>query len=628
MNRLALVVLAVVVWLGAGCNRKNDGIAMLTEAEGPVERQHRTVWAGASIGTWFYLGDAVRTGDGSAELTVAGTQLLKMDPHSVLRFTTGSRKAPNIQVELGAYDVLNAGIVGIEIGSVKIAPGGKVRITATKVQLVIGTAQVQSADGALIDLEVGTPRPLDIVRAESKRADAGVAFDAATPADAAALDAAPDANASNIVDYEVSGTGAEQSADGKQWTALAEGKGSISLGTRVRLNKSGATVKLASKGVSLQLSGASSQATVRDDLLLGLDLGVANATVPAAAKGAVGVPGGQIEMTAPAKVPGQVRVEVNAKGQANVAVVHGTAKLVTSATALDIASGETAQIARTGTIAPGIVVPKYFDFQITAGDTAKTVWIHDGRGLTAIQFAFNGMCNEGGTIEADRDTRFRTPRISDGKDAANMQLAAGAWVWRLRCGGTSAGGRVIIVKDSGRRPLPPRPSKNSIDADGRNYTIAYQSLIPVVAVRFKGSGSRFKLHIAGAGAEQVFEADSPTVEIPSGKLKEGSYALWFERDDVKQDKITTLKITFDQTAAQVYIESPVDGQAFGDEIYLAGAALPGWTAAFDGIEIPVIETATRRFKAKVPRPRSGAQAIAIRLSHPQLGVHYYLRREN
>ncbi len=87
--------------------------------------------------------------------------------------------------------------------------------------------------------------------------------------------------------------------------------------------------------------------------------------------------------------------------------------------------------------------------------------------------------------------------------------------------------------------------------------------------------------------------------------------------------MSTLKITFDQTAPQVYIESPPNGQTFGPEIDVRGAVLPGWSAKVDAFDIP-IDKNTRRFAAKVPPPEG--QALAIRLAHPQRGVHFYLRR--
>jgi hypothetical protein len=91
---------------------------------------------------------------------------------------------------------------------------------------------------------------------------------------------------------------------------------------------------------------------------------------------------------------------------------------------------------------------------------------------------------------------------------------------------------------------------------------------------------------------------------------------------VKQDKVSTLIIDFDQTAPQVYIESPNNAQPWNGDIDVRGAVLPGWSAAVDEIAIPIDRQ--RRFAAKVGIP--SGQALAIRLSHPQRGIHYYLRR--
>ncbi len=133
------------------------------------------------------------------------------------------------------------------------------------------------------------------------------------------------------------------------------------------------------------------------------------------------------------------------------------------------------------------------------------------------------------------------------------------------------------------------------DADGRAYTVAYQSLLPNIEFHYKGEGSAFKLHLATGGVDETYDASKPVIEVPGKKLKEGTYTFWFEKDGVKQDKITTLKIEFDQTAAQVYIESPIEGVAFPNEVTVAGAALPGWTATIEGINIPV-DNSTRRFR--------------------------------
>jgi len=259
------------------------------------------------------------------------------------------------------------------------------------------------------------------------------------------------------------------------------------------------------------------------------------------------------------------------------------------------------------------------------GET-PTFTIHDPKGSTALQFAFNGKCSGGGTIEMDNDPRFRTARISGGKESANIMAEVGAWSWRLVCssGGSGGSGRIIVRKDSGTRPLPKDPPVNPIDADGRTYRISYQSLIPNVKIKVSGTGGKFKLHLATAGAEEILESEKPAFTIEGKKLKEATYTYWVERDGVKQDKASTLIINFDQTAPQVYIELPQNGKAFGAEVDVKGAVLPGWSAKVIDVEIP-IDTRSRRFNAKVAAP-SGANALAIRLSHPQRGVHYYLRR--
>ena len=550
-----------------------------------------------------------------------------MNPHTVLRFDAGKNNSANITVGVGAIDIVNSSNVSLDVGNVKVAPGGKIRITANKVELILGKAQVTSADGKLIDLVIGSPMDLEI--GPSKIADAGV--DAAPP-DAAAVVIAPVASDPS---YEITGKKAEVQMPGEtKWSPLAEGTGTLPKGAKLRLGAN-TKAKLVSGPTTLELAGGS-RITITDNLVMGIELGVGDASVPAATEGKVGVPGGELDLKGTPTTGAVAHVDVNARGEAKVSMIHGAGKLVgtgANATTLDVGGGESATLLKAGTINPGVVIPKYFDFKVDAGETPNFT-IHDPKGSTALQFNFNGKCPSGGIIEMDHDARFKTPRVSEGKDSANILAQSGGWAYRLRCNGGNgpgaavAQGRIVVVRDNGRRPLPPKPGKNPIDADGRNYNISYQSLIPIIEVHYKGPGSAFKLHLATGGSEEVFESSKPVIEIPGTKLKEATYTFWVEHDGVKQDKVTTLKINFDQTAAQVYIESPLDGAAFGADVDVAGAALPGWTAKVDAVEIPIIDTSTRRFKAKVPPPSGGALALAIRLSHPQRGIHYYLRRSS
>ena len=112
------------------------------------------------------------------------------------------------------------------------------------------------------------------------------------------------------------------------------------------------------------------------------------------------------------------------------------------------------------------------------------------------------------------------------------------------------------------------------------------------------------------------------LRTPCKTLNEGAYTYWVEHAGQKS-KVSTLTIGFDQKAAQVYIEAPANGAMWGSDVEVRGATLPNWTAKIDVLELPV--DSKNRFKATVAAPTE-ARALAIRLSHPKLGTHFYLRR--
>ncbi|HEY6178216.1 MAG TPA: hypothetical protein VIX73_27355, partial [Kofleriaceae bacterium] len=294
-------------------------------------------------------------------------------------------------------------------------------------------------------------------------------------------------------------------------------------------------------------------------------------------------------------------------------------------TELAMSRGETAVLTRSGAIRVIEAIPSFFDLRVPAGETFT---IHDPKPPAAVQFQFDGKCPDGGIIELDRDGRFRTSRVSSGHDFANLMITAGNWAYRLRCtsnaseGGAVASGRVSLVRDDGRRPLPRIQGVNDIEADGRIWRISYQSAIPSLSLRVRNPGTAHKLHLASSGKEQTFDSSTPLIAVPGTQLREGTYSYWIDRDGVKQDKVSTLIIDFDQTAPQVYIESPPNGLAWSGDIDVRGAVLPGWSAAVEEVAIPIDRQ--RRFAAKVGLP--DGKALAIRLSHPQRGIHYYLRR--
>lgn len=626
LRRLGVLVVVFAVLMSWGCKKKPSYIAELTKADGPVERQEgEGAWSEAAVGAKYYWGDAARTADGPAELKLGGAAIIKMEKYTKLRFgnKNGSQK---IAVELGQIELRGTGKYGLDLGDVQLDKDGAVRITARQgktstIELLVGKAQVTGEKGNTMDLVIGAVLDLDVgpVVVETP-VDAGV-----DAVEDAAVDAGAIAEDGTI---EVVGKKAEIQMPGStKWDPLPAGGGKIVPGATIRLG-AGTTAKLVSGGVTLSLAGGS-RMKIGSDLLLGLELGVGTASVPASVQGKVGVPGGTVNLNGTGASGAKARLDVNARGETKVSVLEGGVKLMGTAPGaeLELKTGEAANMAKAGNIQQKAKIPDYYDISVVVG-AESLITIHDPRGSTAVRFSYPGKCPNVGTIEMDTDARFRTARITAGKDGANIlaEANAGAYSYRLTCGGGPvAQGKLIVKRDAGTRPLPKTPPVNPIDADGRTYRISYQSLVPDVKIKVPGNQpGNYKLHIATGGVDEVVESKKPTITVSGKQLKEATYTYYVEKDGVKADKVSTLIIDFDQTAPQVYISDPPNGKPFGAEVKVAGAVLPGWTAKVEGTEVPVHPT-TRRFNATVGPPQ-GANALAIRLAHPQRGIHYYLRR--
>ena len=632
---LVIGVLGALVVLGGmlGACGKPSTIAELEKADGRVERQQggTPAWVIAPVATKYAIGDAAHTAaDGLANLKVVGNAHIVMQRDTVLRFS-GTPERAKISVESGAIELSGAGSYDLDIGNVELRKGGKVKIISkgngqSSVELVVGEAGVSSRS---LTLELALGVPIDLRSDVEPVIDAGVRA-APAPVDAgvdpvvdAAVDAvAGDAGAATI---EVTGKRAELLAPGATaWKPIpaSAGPGVLAPGSEVRLGAA-TTARLVAQGTTLELAG-STRVKLGEDLTFTIVQGVVSAATTAPAT--VALSGGGLALAGAPATPVQARLEANAR-DTKVTLVRGRGKLSGAGGAeLGLNRGESAWLARAGTIRSIDAIPAYFDLRVEAGESLT---IHDPRPPTAVQFQFDGKCPDGGIIEVDRDGRFRTAKVSSGREFANIMVGVGDLSYRLRCsvngvdGGPVASGRIVARRDDGRRPLTKGQGVNDIDADGRNYRISYQSSIPSVVVHVGTSGNTLKLHLAAAGKEQTFDSTTQTVTVPGTQLHEGTYSYWVDRDGVKQDKVSSLTIDFDQTAPQVYIESPLNGQPWGSDIDVRGAVLPGWSAAVEAIAIPV--DGQRRFSAKVGIP--SGNALSIRLSHPTRGVHYYLRRQ-
>jgi len=210
-------------------------------------------------------------------------------------------------------------------------------------------------------------------------------------------------------------------------------------------------------------------------------------------------------------------------------------------------------------------------------------------------------------------------------------FGGGSQHYRLRCDQEPkpfAEGTITILADSGTRQLATAAPVNRIDSDGRRYTILYQNLLPKVAVRWPNppSAGPFVLNVSSPSrGTKSFTASGPNYSLPAGALGEGSYELWFQAHG-ETSRHTSVVVQFDNAAPTASIASPADrGFAPGALVSVSGTALPGWSVSVSGHELS--QDAQQRFSGEVAAP-SDLGALAIRFSHPQRGVHYYLRRSS
>ena len=266
--------------------------------------------------------------------------------------------------------------------------------------------------------------------------------------------------------------------------------------------------------------------------------------------------------------------------------------------------------------------PDLADLLAGAGDS---LIIHDPHPPTVIGFS-TSRCAGLAVLEVGAKKRETI-----GAAKVTGAFPAGAQHYRLRCDAEAkpfAEGTVSVVADAGSRRLASAAPVNRIDADGRRYTILYQSLLPKVSVRWPnppGAGS-FRLFVSSPGkGQKQFSASSPSYALPAGTLTEGSHELWFGSGS-ELSRRTTVVVQFDNAAPTASISSPAErGFGPGSTVSVAGMALPGWTVSVGDHEL--VQDSQSRFSGVVTAP-SDASALAIRFAHPQRGVHYYLRRSS
>lgn len=617
LRRLAPTTIALAIALASiACGKKAAPVAELVEGSGAVEREHGGTFAAAPNGQPFFVGDAARTGTGSwARLRLGNRAVMRLGADTLIRFVAGgaSLESGEALAEGGPLELrTEAGLAQIEPGGVLRASGGP---GGTRYSVDIGRAVIMREDGP-VTLEGGAGVVVAVGGAilervtPADRVDAGVT-DAAP---AAEIDAAVEP--ANTVAVTVSGRGVTQrAADGAPWAPLPAGEAALLPGVAVKLPR----------GAGLTITRGNDSASFRGPAELtvgGPGEPVASARTGSArlaardAELALTVPGGRVVAPPGSETDIELgRRDTSAKVERGDVTLDGTS---TDATAR---AGETGVLTRDGKASVRDLVPTAIDLALPTGESAV---IHDPSRKVAVRIEFGDVCPSGGLLElADRSGSYRAPRRIGGSGGAAFFALAGTNRYRVRCDGGDVvkSGSVRVAGDTGAAPVVRTASTNHVETDGRRYTVTYQNRIPALSVSWDEAPGASVLHVlSGSGSEKTFNATGAH-KLASGMLNEGSYTLWITSGSRSSPR-TTLKIAFDNAAPTAQITAPAPRAPWGDSIAITGVTVEGWSVAVDGKAAD--RDASGRFRAEVPA--AGKSTVAVRLAHPQHGVHYYLRR--
>jgi hypothetical protein len=267
------------------------------------------------------------------------------------------------------------------------------------------------------------------------------------------------------------------------------------------------------------------------------------------------------------------------------------------------------------------------DVTIPAGESAV---LHDARSSLRVRLRFDHLCPGEGTVETGsrRHSRERLSAVG----AVAFKLRTGKQPYRLRCKGDPDGGKpraagvLSLRRDNGEVPLPRRAGANVIDADGRRYTILFQSRPPALTLVWPAAPSGAKdleLHVQSPAGTRTLPTKAASHKLASGSLDEGTHSWWYATKDGLESPHTTVALRFDNTAPTAQFFKAASATDKPGAVPVDGVTVPGATVSAAGKPLDVDENG--RFRAAVA-PLDGDSAVAVRLEPARGRVHYYVRR--
>jgi len=265
------------------------------------------------------------------------------------------------------------------------------------------------------------------------------------------------------------------------------------------------------------------------------------------------------------------------------------------------------------------------DVTLDAGDSGT---LHVAGRSLALRLTFERLCDGDATVEV------KGGHATTGSGSAVLKLHPGTVKYALHCAGDSrsskprASGSLTVKRDSGDAPVSRRAPVNVLDADGRRYTVLFQTRAPALTLKWAGApagAGNVSLHIESPDGTKELSSSGPSKQLAAGALGEGSYTWWYSTTDGHTSPKTTLTIRFDNAAptAQFFSKRSDAATAPKGLVAIDGVTIDGAKVSAGGHSVPVDDRG--RFRADVA-PLNGDDAVIVRLEHPRTGVHYYVRR--
>ena len=313
----------------AGCKTKpRDRRARRRPTARSSARRPTGAWGGAPIGTKYYLGDAARTADGGAqlELAAAGAHRDAAAHGAALRRRQGWQRADRRRAR-------------------RDRSAGRRQLQARRRQRQDRRQRrdPHHREGAGRELDRadrrcgadhrrrrqgGRPRDRQVVRARH-RADRGRQGCRRRRRACRRCRRSPDAPAERRREAARSRSPARRprccSPATTKWVPLPAGAGALPKGAKMRLG-AGTTAKLVASGDDARAGRRLAHRDRRRSARSASSSAVAHATVPAAQQGKVGVPGGAVALEGTEQGPAEAQLDVNAKGEAKVTMLRGSAQ--------------------------------------------------------------------------------------------------------------------------------------------------------------------------------------------------------------------------------------------------------------------------------------------------------------